>query len=456
MMKNCANKSASSLSPTVRTPGAGTAMNSLQSDGEEEISSDPATLSAASLSSHLNNSHHLFHHHEWTYEIDLQLAAELGKTLLQRNKELETDLTTYQDLADDQALEIDFLTKQVHLLRDESSTRLAACEMLESQLQELKRSEGNLQELRNLDYMRITRLQDTVEVLQSRCEELQTQITEMKRKNWEDKFASNTSSHTATTGSGGMTRSISHGEALKTASKSHPNDSDDDDSELGPEMHILKEKIKVLQRQVTDERKQRELLQDQVVHVVADNTSLWQQLDHVTKEAASWREKLEHLTNKYADEIAAFNEQRGNDRQGVAAGNHDDTDISEDFSSLSSCSAPAPQVSILDEIADSLRDRFLDDFRREQEELDHEKESQDDKDHHLKSKTTQTDTGLIIDYLSDPTQGRFQRGPPEYKKLFKEIFDIIKKSQEEDLARAAQAKRSQKPKKHVVYYYNQF
>lgn len=45
----------------------------------------------------------------------------------------------------------------MQLLRDESSTRLAACEMLESQLQELKRSEGNLQELRNLDYMRINR-----------------------------------------------------------------------------------------------------------------------------------------------------------------------------------------------------------------------------------------------------------------------------------------------------------
>ena len=38
---------------------------------------------------------------------DLQLAAELGKTLLQRNKELERNLTTYQDLAEDQALEID-------------------------------------------------------------------------------------------------------------------------------------------------------------------------------------------------------------------------------------------------------------------------------------------------------------------------------------------------------------
>ena len=38
---------------------------------------------------------------------DLQLAAELGKTLLQRNKELERDLVVFQDHAEDQALEID-------------------------------------------------------------------------------------------------------------------------------------------------------------------------------------------------------------------------------------------------------------------------------------------------------------------------------------------------------------
>jgi hypothetical protein len=42
---------------------------------------------------------------------DLQLAAELGKTLLQRNKELERDLASFQDHTEDQALEIDASVK---------------------------------------------------------------------------------------------------------------------------------------------------------------------------------------------------------------------------------------------------------------------------------------------------------------------------------------------------------
>ncbi|GAB6030781.1 hypothetical protein CHUAL_007629 [Chamberlinius hualienensis] len=43
---------------------------------------------------------------QW-YENDLQLAAELGKTLLERNKELEFTLRQQQAIVDDQALEIE-------------------------------------------------------------------------------------------------------------------------------------------------------------------------------------------------------------------------------------------------------------------------------------------------------------------------------------------------------------
>lgn len=38
---------------------------------------------------------------------DLQLAAELGKTLLERNKELEISLKQHQNVIDDQAQEIE-------------------------------------------------------------------------------------------------------------------------------------------------------------------------------------------------------------------------------------------------------------------------------------------------------------------------------------------------------------
>ncbi|KAK9704487.1 hypothetical protein QE152_g27850 [Popillia japonica] len=38
---------------------------------------------------------------------DLQLAAELGKTLLERNKELENSLKQQQNIIDDQTQEIE-------------------------------------------------------------------------------------------------------------------------------------------------------------------------------------------------------------------------------------------------------------------------------------------------------------------------------------------------------------
>lgn len=41
------------------------------------------------------------------YVSDLQLAAELGKTLLERNKELENNLKQQQNTIDEQAQEIE-------------------------------------------------------------------------------------------------------------------------------------------------------------------------------------------------------------------------------------------------------------------------------------------------------------------------------------------------------------
>ena len=46
---------------------------------------------------------------------DLQLAAELGKTLLERNKELESSLKHQQAIIEDQAQEIEVRTSMTKL-----------------------------------------------------------------------------------------------------------------------------------------------------------------------------------------------------------------------------------------------------------------------------------------------------------------------------------------------------
>ena len=53
---------------------------------------------------------------------DLQLAAELGKTLLERNKELESSLKQQQAVIDDQAQEI-----EVRLVMMSDGSYLEAC-----------------------------------------------------------------------------------------------------------------------------------------------------------------------------------------------------------------------------------------------------------------------------------------------------------------------------------------
>jgi hypothetical protein len=47
---------------------------------------------------------------------DLQLAAELGKTLLERNKELENSLKQHQNVIEDQTQEIEVCVIDTQLL----------------------------------------------------------------------------------------------------------------------------------------------------------------------------------------------------------------------------------------------------------------------------------------------------------------------------------------------------
>ena len=50
--------------------------------------------------------------------LDLQLAAELGKTLLERNRELENSIKHHQAVIDDQGQEIEVtFNHALHLLR---------------------------------------------------------------------------------------------------------------------------------------------------------------------------------------------------------------------------------------------------------------------------------------------------------------------------------------------------
>ncbi|XP_076334868.1 cerebellar degeneration-related protein 2-like isoform X2 [Tachypleus tridentatus] len=106
-------------------------------------------------------------------EDDLQLAAELGKTLLDRNQELENSLRHQNLIIEEQSREIELLTKQVGALREVNDSRLKIYEQLESSITDLERTNQRLRKESLEDKKRIKSLSNNVEALEMKCEELQ-------------------------------------------------------------------------------------------------------------------------------------------------------------------------------------------------------------------------------------------------------------------------------------------
>jgi len=104
---------------------------------------------------------------------DLQLAAELGKTLLERNRELENSLKHQQAIIDDQAQEIEYLTKQTAALREVNDSRLRIYEQLEDAIADLEKTNNRLDDESKGDKGKIKSLCSNVDILEARCEELQ-------------------------------------------------------------------------------------------------------------------------------------------------------------------------------------------------------------------------------------------------------------------------------------------
>ncbi|KAG1669347.1 Cerebellar degeneration-related protein 2-like [Nymphon striatum] len=116
---------------------------------------------------------------DW-YESDLQLAAELGKTLLERNKELDGSLKQCQNVIDDQELEIQYLTKQVVALREINDSRLKVYEQLEGAIADQERKNSKLVHDSVSDKKVIKSLKSNVEALEKRCEDLIGMVNELR------------------------------------------------------------------------------------------------------------------------------------------------------------------------------------------------------------------------------------------------------------------------------------
>ncbi|XP_002736317.2 cerebellar degeneration-related protein 2-like [Saccoglossus kowalevskii] len=116
---------------------------------------------------------------EW-YSNDLQLAAELGKTLLERNRELESQLIHAQHLNEEHSLHIMHLEKQVALLREAADSKAKLYEQLDYNVQEMeKTSIKQTHELRT-SKQKIERLTEIIESLENKVQEQNTLLEDMK------------------------------------------------------------------------------------------------------------------------------------------------------------------------------------------------------------------------------------------------------------------------------------
>ncbi|XP_065364190.1 uncharacterized protein centrocortin isoform X2 [Calliphora vicina] len=112
---------------------------------------------------------------------DLQLAAELGKTLLERNKELETLLKDHKHTIEEQEQEIVYLKKHTTALREVNDSRLKVYEQLEVGIQDLERANHRLLVENTADKKHIKTLGHNIETLEARCEELTKQLDECRQ-----------------------------------------------------------------------------------------------------------------------------------------------------------------------------------------------------------------------------------------------------------------------------------
>ncbi|XP_034414488.1 cerebellar degeneration-related protein 2-like [Cyclopterus lumpus] len=212
-------------------------------------------------------------------EHDLQLAAELGKTLLERNRELEQGLQQMYSTNQEQLQEIEYLTKQVDLLRQVNDQHAKVYEQLDVSARELEHSNHKLLLDRRTAQQKIQGLTETAELLQTQVEELQHQVEDLKlspsqplKRPHREKWPSRSS------------QSVSCLKELQNTLRYDDDEPSSDGLESSDvswheeEQASLRQSLRGLQTQFASERAQREASEREAELLASENAALEQQL----------------------------------------------------------------------------------------------------------------------------------------------------------------------------------
>ncbi|KAK5616205.1 hypothetical protein CRENBAI_015679 [Crenichthys baileyi] len=218
-------------------------------------------------------------------EDDLHLAAELGKTLLDRNHDLEEALQQMYSTNEEQLQEIEYLTKQVELLRQMNEQHAKLYEQLDMAARDVEQSNQRLVQDNRMAQTKINSLTETIEGLQTLIEDLQTQMDELKAAQTERNtrelaeqrrgFGAQSVSCLKELYDLQRDRYLTHSDGLWLP-QSFLCDTDSPDPK--EENQALQRSIQTLQRQIATERSRREAAEQEIEFTSRENLGLEQRL----------------------------------------------------------------------------------------------------------------------------------------------------------------------------------
>ncbi|XP_071533128.1 uncharacterized protein Cen isoform X2 [Panulirus ornatus] len=211
---------------------------------------------------------------------DLQLAAELGKTLLERNRELEANIKHQHAVIEDQLQEIEYLSKQTAALREVNDSRLRIYEQLEISIQELEKNNQRLTAEGASDKKKIKTLCGNLESLETRCDELQKNLEEARAGAQQQRGRNKRRSIIL------EEQNFRRSHSCENATQEEDQDSEtqnseeraNEDLEARTRIEELEERLKACQNEMAGEVRKREELEIQMACMSQENAVLQDQL----------------------------------------------------------------------------------------------------------------------------------------------------------------------------------
>ncbi|XP_058800326.1 cerebellar degeneration-related protein 2-like isoform X1 [Phymastichus coffea] len=288
---------------------------------------------------------------------DLQLAAELGKTLLERNKELENCIKIHQCTIEDQAQEIEYMKKQTAALREVNDSRLKIYEQLEVSIQDLERANQRLALENANDKKQIKSQCLTIDNLETRTDDLQKKLDAVNGK-YEAILRERTRNQSPADGSlllSHRTESSRDGSThnLAVSPRRFSPDEEARLQQIAAEMSKDEDVAKLL-KQLQESRHQRSREQKRVEQLKEQLDTLLHEHAQMEEQLNVWKAKAQDMKN-LQDEINTLEEVR----QGNLCGRclrGTDPRVQEDLTAMLDQEEEVDELSLAESLPESLRE----------------------------------------------------------------------------------------------------